>query len=179
MSRIGRKPIQVPSGVTVEQTGSLITVKGPKGELEVTLLPGIALKQDGDVLQVSQIEQNPETIKSFGLIRTLVANAIIGATTGYSRQLEINGVGYRAAVSGSVVNLSLGFSHPVAFQLPQGVTATVEKNIVTIAGFDKQLVGLVAANIRALKKPEPYKGKGIKYIEEHIRRKAGKTAAKG
>ena len=179
MSRIGRKPIQVPAGVTVAQTGDMIVIKGAKGELQVRLMPGLALKQDGDILEVSQLVQNMDTIKTFGLVRTLVANAIIGVTEGFTSQLEINGVGYRAAVAGSTVNLSLGFSHPIAFALPEGVTARVEKNIVTISGFDKQAVGQVAANIRALKKPEPYKGKGIKYIEEHIRRKAGKTAAKG
>jgi large subunit ribosomal protein L6 len=179
MSRIGRKPIQVPAGVSVELSENLITVKGPKAELVVLLMPGLRLEQSEGVLQLSQIEQNPETIKSFGLVRTLLANAITGTTEGFTRQLEINGVGYKASVSGRVVNLNLGFSHPIAFNLPEGVTATVEKNIVTIAGYDKQAVGQVAANIRALKKPEPYKGKGIKYIEEHVRRKAGKTAAKG
>jgi large subunit ribosomal protein L6 len=113
------------------------------------------------------------------LMRTLVDNIVVGVSQGFSRQLEINGVGYRANVSGQTINLALGFSHPIVFDLPEGIEAKVERNLVTISGSDKQLVGQVAANLRALKKPEPYKGKGIKYVEEHVRRKAGKTAAKG
>jgi large subunit ribosomal protein L6 len=130
-------------------------------------------------LTLSREIETPETQRSFGLMRTLINNNVVGVSEGFERQLEINGVGFRAAVAGNVITLALGFSHPVVFTLPEGVDATIEKNIITLKGFDKQLVGQVAANLRSLKKPEPYKGKGIKYVEEHIRRKAGKTAAKG
>lgn len=179
MSRIGRKPITVPTGVTVEITGAKVVVSGPKGTLERPLLRGLAVAQEGDQLTVSQKVQNAETQATFGLMRTLIDNMVQGVSTGFTRQLEINGVGYRANVAGTSVNLSLGFSHPIEFKLPAGVEAKVEKNIITISGHDKQLVGQVAAKIRELKKPEPYKGKGIKYVEERIRRKAGKTATKG
>jgi large subunit ribosomal protein L6 len=179
MSRIGRKPIDVPTGVTVTVEGSRVAVSGPKGSLEERLLPGLAAVQEGAQVLVSKQIENPQTQASFGLMRTLIDNMVVGVSKGYERKLEINGVGFRAAVNGQMINLSLGFSHPVEFHLPEGIEAKVEKNIVTITGYDKQLVGQVAANLRALKKPEPYKGKGIKYIEERIRRKAGKTATKG
>lgn len=179
MSRIGRKPIIVPAGVTMAIDGRQITVQGPKGQLAATLLPGLKLEQDNGVAQLSKIEETPETQKLFGLMRTLIDNMVVGVSKGFERQLEINGVGFRAAVAGNAINLSLGFSHPVVFALPQGIEAKIDKNIITISGYDKQMVGQVAANLRALKKPEPYKGKGIKYVEEHIRRKAGKTATKG
>lgn len=179
MSRIGRKPITVPAGVTVELTGRHVQVTGPKGTLELTVLPGIKIEQDGATLNVSKEVETPETGRLYGLTRTLVDNMVIGVSVGFTRALEINGVGFRAAVAGNVITLSLGFSHPVIFNLPEGVEAKIEKNVITLTGFDKQLVGQVAANIRSLKKPEPYKGKGIKYVEETIRRKAGKTATKG
>ncbi|GAC1369075.1 MAG: 50S ribosomal protein L6 [Candidatus Saccharimonadales bacterium] len=179
MSRIGRKPITVPSGVTVELSGQHVKVAGPKGTLELNILPGIKIEQDGSALNVSKVVETPETGRLYGLMRTLVDNMVIGVSIGFTRSLEINGVGFRAAVAGNVITFSLGFSHPVIFTLPQGVEAKIEKNVITLTGFDKQLVGQVAANIRALKKPEPYKGKGIKYVEETIRRKAGKTATKG
>ncbi len=179
MSRIGRKPITIPAGVTVVQEASLIKVTGPKGSLELELMPNLKLEQADGVLTLSRMVETPETQRSFGLMRTLIDNMVVGVSQGFVRSLEINGVGFRAAVAGDVITLSLGFSHPVLFSLPQGVEAKVEKNLITLTGFDKQLVGQVAANIRALKKPEPYKGKGIKYVEEHIRRKPGKTATKG
>lgn len=179
MSRIGRKPITVPAGVTVELNGQFVKVTGPKGTLELNILPGIKIVQDAGVLNVSKEVETPETGRLYGLMRTLVDNMVIGVSQGFTRALEINGVGFRAAVAGNVITFSLGFSHPVVFTLPQGVEAKIEKNVITLTGFDKQLVGQVAANIRALKKPEPYKGKGIKYVEETIRRKAGKTATKG
>lgn len=179
MSRVGRQPIQIPSGVTVTIENRHISVNGPKGSQELTLMPGLKIEQSDQVLTVAKTRNNPETQKSFGLTRTLIANMLQGVSEGFTKQLEINGVGYRAAVSGTTVNLSLGFSHPVTFTLPAGIEAKVEKNIITVSGHDKQLVGQVAANLRSLKKPEPYKGKGIKYIDERIRRKAGKTAAKG
>lgn len=179
MSRIGRKPITVPAGVTVEQNDRHISVTGSKGKLELTLMPDLKLDQDNGTLTMTKVIETPETQRTYGLMRTLVANMVQGVSTGFTRQLEINGVGYRGSVSGNLITFALGFSHPVLFQLPQGVEATIERNLITITGYDKQVVGQVAANIRALKKPEPYKGKGIKYVEEHIRRKAGKTATKG
>ena len=179
MSRIGRKPITIPAGVTVEQAERQIKVTGSKGTLELTLMPGLKLEQVDGVLTMTKEVETPETQRSYGLMRTMVDNMVIGVSKGFERQLEINGVGFRAAVAGNVITLSLGFSHPVIFTLPAGVDAKIEKNIITLTGFDKQLVGQVAANLRALKKPEPYKGKGIKYVEERIRRKAGKTATKG
>jgi large subunit ribosomal protein L6 len=179
MSRIGRKPISVPAGVAVELDGQHVKVTGPKGILELDLLPGISIKQDGEQLLVAKAEDTAAAMASYGLMRTLVDNMVIGVSKGFTRALEINGVGFRAAVAGKQINLSLGFSHPVIFNLPDGVEAKVEKNLITLSGYDKQVVGQAAANLRALKKPEPYKGKGIKYVEEQIRRKAGKTAAKG
>jgi large subunit ribosomal protein L6 len=179
MSRIGRKPITIPSGVNVEQVEQTIKVAGTKGNLELVLMPNLKLEQKDGILTLSKVIENAETQRSYGLMRTMIDNMVTGVSRGFERQLEINGVGFRAAVSGSTITLSLGFSHPVIFELPRGVEAKIEKNLITLNGFDKQLVGQVAANLRALKKPEPYKGKGIKYVEEHIRRKAGKTATKG
>lgn len=179
MSRIGRKPITVPTGVTVNLNATHATVTGPKGTLELDLLEGIEAKLEGDTLIVSKSVETAETGRAYGLMRTLLANMVTGVSAGYTRRLEINGVGFRAAVNGNTINLSIGLSHPVAFALPAGVEAKVEKNIITLSGYDKQVVGQVAANLRALKKPEPYKGKGIKYVEERIRRKAGKAATKG
>jgi len=179
MSRIGRQPITVPAGVTVEQHDRLITVTGAKGKLELELMPDLVLGQADSVLTLTKAVETPETQRSYGLMRTLINNMVVGVSQGFTRQLEINGVGFRASVSGNIITLSLGFSHPVNFTLPAGVEAKVEKNVITLTGYDKQVVGQAAANIRALKKPEPYKGKGIKYVEERIRRKAGKTATKG
>lgn len=178
MSRIGRQPIEVPAGVNVEFQGEIIKATGPKGTLEVKLLPGLKVEHNENVLAVTKKADNEETQRTFGLQRTLINNIVVGVSQGYERRLEINGVGYRANVAGNTVNLSLGYSHPIEFKLPQGVEAKVEKNLIILNGADKQLVGQVAANIRALRKPEPYKGKGIKYVEERIRRKAGKAATK-
>jgi large subunit ribosomal protein L6 len=179
MSRIGRKPITVPAGVTVELNDRHVKVTGPKGNLELDLMPGINVSQAEGVLTVTKAHETAETQRSYGLMRTLIDNMVVGTSQGFTRALEINGVGFRAAMQGSAINLSLGFSHPVIFELPQGVEAKIEKNVITLSGYDKQVVGQAAANLRALKKPEPYKGKGIKYVEERIRRKAGKTATKG
>jgi large subunit ribosomal protein L6 len=179
MSRIGRKPITVPTGVTVEQVDRLVKVSGSKGNLELALLPGLKLEQGEGVLVLTKEVETPETQRTYGLMRTLIDNMVVGVSKGFSRSLEINGVGFRASLAGNTITLGLGFSHPVNFVLPEGVEAKIEKNVITLSGHDKQLVGQVAANIRALKKPEPYKGKGIKYVEERIRRKAGKTATKG
>jgi large subunit ribosomal protein L6 len=178
MSRIGRTPIEIPAGVSIELTNGTVKATGPKGSLEVVMLPGLRLDQAAGVVTIVKEIDDAERQRTFGLMRTLVNNIVVGVSRGYERKLEINGVGYRANVAGQNLNLSLGYSHPIEFPLPKGIEAKVERNLITLTGADKQLVGQVAANIRALRKPEPYKGKGIKYLEEHIRRKAGKAAAK-
>jgi large subunit ribosomal protein L6 len=171
MSRIGKQPIQIPNGVTIQIQDGLIEVVGSKGTLQVPHLVNTHVTIEDAVAQVTS-ESNPA---AQGLQRTLLFNAIQGVNTGWSRELEINGVGMRAAVSGSNLTLSLGFSHPVIVEAPQGISFTVTKNVITVSGIDKQLVGESAAYIRKLKKPEPYKGKGIRYTDEYVRRKAGKA----
>ena len=178
MSRIGRNPIEVPAGVTVEQADGFVKASGPKGSLQVKMLPGFKLEQKDNIMNLVKAIDDDERQRTYGLMRTLINNIVVGVSRGYERRLEINGVGYRASVAGTNLNLSLGFSHPIEFALPEGIEAKVERNQIVISGADKQVVGQVAANIRALRKPEPYKGKGIKYIDERIRRKAGKAAAK-
>jgi len=181
MSRIGKRPIVVPKGVTVQfGTDNEVRVKGPKGEL-VQSLPSIMMfeQQDGQI-QVVRPDEQKRSRALHGLTRTLVANMIIGVTDGFQKVLEINGVGYRAALQGKNLNLSLGFSHPVILEPPAGITFTVgERNTLIISGPDKQLVGDVAAKIRKLRPPEPYLGKGIKYQNETIRGKAGKAGKTG
>lgn len=178
MSRIGRQPIIIADGVTLEVTGVMVKASGPKGTLELKLPPGIKMSvEDKDVKFT--LNRDPRAQASFGLARTLVANMIKGVSENFEKQLEIQGVGYRAAVAGTTVNLQLGYSHPIEFALPDGVEAKVEKNIITLSGADKYAVGQAAADIRDLRKPEPYKGKGIRYVGEHVRRKAGKAAVKG
>lgn len=179
MSRIGRQPINIPAGVEVSIADSLVTVKGPKGELSEKILKGLEVSKNDNQIVVGQKTINPDTQKQFGLQRTLINNMVQGVSEGFKKELEINGVGFRAQMKGDILEMSLGFSHPVEFRAPEGVEIGVNQNIITITGYDKQKVGATAANIRKLKKPEPYKGKGIKYIDEHIRRKAGKAAAKG
>ena len=179
MSRIGRQPIQIPAGVSVSVNGVQVVVEGPKGHQELRLMPGIKVTVEEGVLTLTRQAKVAGSEQAYGLMRTLINNMVVGVSAGFSRQLEINGVGFRANVAGQTVTLNLGFSHPVVFELPEGISASVERNVITISGADKQQLGQVAADIRSLKKPEPYKGKGIKYIEERIRRKAGKTAAKG
>ncbi len=182
MSRIGKNPIQIPNGVTVEKRdNNLVHVKGPKGELQFTVHPAIKVEiADGKVV-VTRANDLKMSKSLHGLSRTLIANMIEGVTKGFSKQLEIQGVGYRAALQGSKLVMSLGYSHPIEFQPPKGISITIDpekKNILTIAGTDKQLIGEVAAKIRGWRKPEPYKGKGIRYVGEHVPRKAGKAAAK-
>lgn len=178
MSRIGQKPIPIPSGVDVSVANGLVTVKGPKGELAVSLNPHV----QAHVTQDKTVEisvQKPEDIHEralWGLFRKLVANAVDGVQKPFEKQLEFVGVGYRVSVSGDTVNMEVGFSHPVTIELPKGVSASVEKQVLTLSGIDKQQVGEWAARIRRIRPPEPYKGKGIKYIDEQIRRKAGKAA---
>ena len=175
MSRIGKLPIAIPSGVTITIDPAEITVAGPKGTLKQFTMPGISVKQEGDQVLVTRQDDEAMHRSKHGLMRTLVSNMITGVTQGFSKKLEINGVGYRAAMQGAGIKLNLGFSHDVIFNLPQGITAAIEQNVITISGINKQQVGQVAAEIRALKKPEPYKGKGIKYADERIIRKSGKS----
>ncbi len=178
MSRIGRLPITVPAGVTVEITGNNVKVVGPKGELAYTFSEKIAVVQAENVLTLSRTIEDPQSAELFGLTRTLIDNMVVGVSMGFKKELEINGIGYRAAVNGNKLVLNLGYSHPIDYIAPAGISIAVEKNIVTVSGVDKQLVGQVSAEIRGFRKPEPYKGKGVKYVTEHIRRKAGKTGAK-
>ncbi len=175
MSRIGKLPIQIPSGVTITVDSDFVTVSSSKGTLQQFMMPGIDVTVDGNVVTVTRQSEEREHRSKHGLMRTLVSNMVVGITDGFTKQLEINGVGFRAAVQGSVIKMQLGFSHEVVYNLPQGVSAVMEQNIMTISGINKQQVGQVAAEIRALKKPEPYKGKGIKYVTERIVRKSGKS----
>lgn len=176
MSRIGKAPIAVPSGVEVKIDGSTVSVKGPKGELSQRLSPKVTLtQQDGHVV-VGRVEDDRESRSLHGLSRSLVNNMILGVSEGFKKELDIVGVGYRATAKGSDIELALGFSHPVLVQAPEGISFQVPAPTrIEVHGIDKQLVGQVAADIRAWRKPEPYKGKGVRYVGEHVRRKAGKT----
>jgi large subunit ribosomal protein L6 len=178
MSRIGRAPITVPSNVTVEITTETVTVKGPKGTLERTIPAPITITQDGDPLSVERPNDERQSRALHGLTRTLVANMVVGVTDGFTKELEIVGVGYRAQAKGpSALELALGFSHTVNFDAPEGVTFEVPSPTkIVVQGTDKEKVGQVAANIRKIRKPEPYKGKGVRYAGERVLRKAGKAA---
>ncbi len=175
MSRIGKQPIPIPSGVTITVDSDLITVNGSKGSLTQFTMPGINVAQEGDVVNVSRVDDEQEHRAKHGLMRSLVNNMIVGVDKGFEKKLELNGVGYRVALAGTDLKMNLGFSHEVVYHLPAGVNAKIEQNIITISGISKQQVGQTAAEVRALKKPEPYKGKGIKYIDERIIRKSGKS----
>lgn len=175
MSRIGKLPIDVPTGVTITVDSDVISVKGPKGELTVPHLSDVTVTLEGTQAIVTRKDDERIAKAQHGLQRALLNNAVIGVTKGFERKLEVNGVGFRVNGGGQAIEMSLGFSHPVKYQAPAGVNLTVEKMTITVSGIDKQQVGQVAAEIRALKKPEPYKGKGIKYAEEIILRKAGKA----
>jgi large subunit ribosomal protein L6 len=178
MSRIGRSPIPVPSGVTVEVSGDHVKVSGPKGTLERDLPRDITVRQDGDQLLVERPDDERQHRALHGLTRSLVNNMVVGVTTGFTRDLEIVGVGYRAAATNPAkLDLALGFSHPVSVDAPEGITfETPVPTKITVRGIDKEVVGQVAANIRSIRKPEPYKGKGVRYAGEVVRRKAGKAA---
>ncbi len=179
MSRIGRMPIAVPDGVTVTiAENNHVTVKGPKGTLERTLPAEMEIKQEGAEITVSRPNDLKKMKSLHGLTRTLLNNMVVGVTAGYAKVLEINGVGYRASKSGNKLTLNLGYSHPVEMIDPEGLESTVEGNKVTVKGIDKEKVGQYAAEIRSKRMPEPYKGKGIKYADEVIRRKVGKTGKK-
>jgi large subunit ribosomal protein L6 len=180
MSRVGKKPLAIPAGVDIKVDGNVIAVKGSKGQLSITLDPHVKVAVEGTELNVSV--KDPEDVKQralWGLSRRLIENMVIGVTKGYSKQLEINGVGFKVALAGKTLKLDVGFSHDVEYVVPADLTVTVEKNVITVSGIDKQRVGEIAAQIRRIKKPEPYKGKGIKYVDEVIHRKAGKAAKAG
>jgi large subunit ribosomal protein L6 len=177
MSRIGRKPIPIPDGVKVAVDGNVVRAEGPKGKLMQPLATGMKAKVDGKVLTIERGDDSRTARSLHGLTRSLVANMVTGVKDGYERKLEIVGIGYRAQMQGKNIQLALGYSHPVIFPLPDGVTAEIEKQVsLTLKGADKALLGQTAAKLRALRKPDPYKGKGIKYAEETIRRKVGKKA---
>lgn len=176
MSRIGRLPIPIPSGVTVANDQQRVSVKGPKGELSLRLHDHVRAEiQDGHVVVTVHDPEAKKDRALWGLSRVLIQNMVTGVTSGFEKKLEVQGIGFRAEAAGNTLKLALGFSHPVEFPVPAGITVKTEKNVITVAGVDKQLVGEVAAEIRSLKKPEPYKGKGIRYLDEVVRRKAGKV----
>lgn len=175
MSRIGKQPIAIPSGVTITVDEKSIVVKGPKGELSQFTMPGINVGLDGENVNVTRIDDEREHRSKHGLMRTLVSNMIEGVTKGFEKKLEVTGVGFKVAMAGNGLKLNLGFSHDINYVLPEGIQAKVEQNSITISGISKQLVGQVAAEIRAFKKPEPYKGKGITYAGERVLRKSGKS----
>ena len=181
MSRIGKQPLIIPSQVETKITDSVISVKGPKGELKLNIHPRVMVNIDDNQISVVVKNQDVKEEKAlWGLFASLIKNMLIGVTEGFSKKLIVDGIGYKVSLSGKVLNLNLGFSHVVNFNIPDDINITVEKNLITVQGIDKQRVGEVAAQIRALRKPEPYKGKGIKYSDEIIRKKAGKAAgAKG
>ena len=178
MSRIGKQPITVPSGVDVTIDGGAVRVKGPKGQLEYQLVGDVQVARDGDALNLTRSDDTRANRSLHGLQRTLIANMVIGVSDGFAKELEIVGVGYRAQAQGpNAIELAVGFSHPVRVDAPEGVTFEVpQPTRIVVRGHDKQLVGQVAADIRKIRKPEPYKGKGIRYAGEHVRRKAGKSA---
>ncbi|MCB2226947.1 MAG: 50S ribosomal protein L6 [Desulfarculaceae bacterium] len=179
MSRVGKQPVIIPSGVTVTMDDTKIEIKGPKGVLSRELHPQVKVTEEDGKLLVTPVDDSLKARGLWGLFRSLIANMVQGVSQGYTKVLEINGVGYRAEAAGNTLKLALGFSHPVDFALPDGVSASVEKNtIVTLSCIDKELLGQTAATIRAFRPPEPYKGKGVKYAEETIRRKVGKAGVK-
>jgi large subunit ribosomal protein L6 len=179
MSRIGKKPIAIPKGVKVDVVDGAVDIQGPKGKLRQKLPAGIGFEVRGEQLQARTLREDPELGKFHGLARSLVANAVRGVTEGFRKDLDIVGVGYRAEVKGKQVHFALGYSHPVVFDIPTGIDIAIDKQThVTVTGIDRQLVGQVAANIRSLRKPDPYKQKGVRYTGEVLKKKAGKTGAK-
>jgi large subunit ribosomal protein L6 len=179
MSRIGKKPIPIPNGVTVKVGSDAIEVKGPKGQMRQALPPGIVFAQDNGSLVASLEREDGELRKFHGLARSLVANAVAGVTEGFKKELDIVGVGYRAELKGKQVHFALGYSHPVIFDIPSGIDIAVDKQThIVVTGVDRQLVGQVAANIRRMRKPDPYKQKGVRYTGEVLKKKVGKTGAK-
>jgi len=179
MSRIGKLPIIIPEGTSAVLSGHTLDIAGKRGELKLAInLTKLNLKIENNVITITKKIEDRESASLYGLTRTLISNMVIGVSEGFKKELEFNGIGYRASVTGQDLTLSLGYSHPIIYKVPEDIQITVEKNKITIVGTDKQKVGQVAAEIRSFRKPEPYKGKGIKYADEVIRRKAGKTGAK-
>jgi len=178
MSRIGKEPINVPKGVEIRLDKSNVQVKGPKGELSVDLHPKVAVNMDKEIIQLKKVDNSRTAREQWGLRRTLINNAVLGVSKGFEKTLEVIGVGYKADLQGKTIVLNVGYSHPVKIDLPKEIEAKVEKNKITLIGIDKQAVGELAAVIRRVRPPEPYKGKGIKYENEQIRRKAGKSGGK-
>jgi len=178
MSRIGKKPISIPNGIEISVDNGLLTVKGPKGKLTRQMHPRVSVTAGKDEIAVSVSDESRESKAIHGLSRMLVANMVTGVSTGFEKALEIVGVGYRAELQGKTAILNVGYSQPVHFELPEGVEAKIDKTKITLSSIDKELLGLTAAKIRGVRKPEPYKGKGIRYADEVIRRKAGKTGVK-
>ncbi|MBI3336608.1 50S ribosomal protein L6 [Candidatus Peregrinibacteria bacterium] len=179
MSRIGKKPVSVPSGVTVQVTNGVVRVQGPKGELTYKLLPEVSVHGEGNIVRVERSDDSAQSRARHGLTRALIANMVRGVHEGYVKELEIIGVGYKAQLKGKVLSLNLGFSNPVDLPIPEGLTIAQDaqnKNVLNISGIDKHLVGEFSAQIRSLRPPEPYKGKGIRYRDEKVRRKVGKAA---
>jgi large subunit ribosomal protein L6 len=178
MSRIGKKPVAIPKGVDIALKGDLLTVIGPKGELKLQVHPNVKMNVENDHIAVSVAGENRELRSLHGLFRVLIDNMVTGVTQGFEKALEIVGVGYRAELKGRTAVFHLGYSHPINFELPQGIDAKIERTKIVLTGVDKELLGMTAAKIRSFRKPEPYKGKGIRYADEIIRRKAGKAGAK-
>ena len=179
MSRIGKKPIAIPKGVKVDVKPGVVEVQGPKGKLSQPLPKGIGFEVNGNELQARILDEDPQMGKFHGLARSLVANAVVGVTEGFRKDLDIVGVGYRAELKGKQVHFALGYSHPVVFDVPQGIDIAIDRQThITVTGIDRQQVGQVAANIRRLRKPDPYKQKGVRYTGEVLKKKAGKTGAK-
>jgi large subunit ribosomal protein L6 len=175
MSRIGKLPIEIPSGVTITVDPDWITIAGSKGTLKQFTMPGVTVKQEDNQLIVTRVDDEPKNRAKHGLMRSLLNNMVEGVSKGFEKKLELNGVGFRVAQAGTDLKFNIGFSHEVIYNVPQGITTNIQQNVITVSGIDKQQVGQVAAEIRALKKPEPYKGKGIKYVGERILRKSGKS----
>lgn len=178
LSRIGKLPIEIPSGVTITVDSENVTVEGPKGKLVQFITPAVTVKVEDGVFTVSPRDESQEARAQHGLMRALVNNMVTGVTKGFEKRLEVKGVGFRVSSSNNELDMSLGFSHPVKYKAPEGVTVSNDKMVIIVSGIDKQKVGQVAAEIRSLKKPEPYKGKGIAYVDEVILRKAGKAGKK-
>jgi large subunit ribosomal protein L6 len=179
MSRIGKIPVKIPDKVKVSVSGAVVKVEGPKGKLDVPLAKGVTLDIKKDVVNVVRPDESTSAKSLHGLSRTLIANAVLGVTTGWQRQLEINGVGFKAEMKGKKVQFTLGFSHPILFDVPEGIAIELQKEgkVILVKGADKELVGSTASKVRSLRRPDPYKAYGVKYTEETIRRKEGKTGA--
>ncbi len=178
MSRVGKNPVVIPEKVEVSLKGAFVSVKGPKGALEYTFTDLVNIESDGKEVKVTPVNESKESRSLWGTTRSLISNMVVGVSEGFTKVLEFNGVGYKASVKGTDLVLNLGFSHPIKYELPKGITAKVTKNVIELSGANKELVGFAAAKVRSFRPPEPYKGKGIKYSDETIIRKAGKTGAK-